>query len=97
MGSGLYNKIYAAGYMYGAELTETIAKSGNFVIPKGDWLIAADSASDYKIQFLKPGTSTWVDIYPAGTGGYVISDGVSFRALNTDSSNATTLSYFSVE
>lgn len=97
MGSGLYNKIYAAGYMYGAEVSQAIAKSGNFVIPKGCWLIAGDAATDYKIQFLKPGTSTWIDIYPAGTGGIVISDGVSFRALNTDASNATTLLYYSIE
>jgi hypothetical protein len=97
MGSGLYHKIYTAGEMYGAERSESIAKSANFVIPRGDWLIAADAASDYSIQFKKPGTTDWITIYPAGTGGIVISDGESFRALNNDGSNATTLLYYAIE
>lgn len=95
--SGLYHKIITVDEIYGSELNETIAKSANFVFPKGCWLVAADTASDYKIQHKKRGTSTWVDIYPAGTGGIVISDGANMRALNTDASNAATLVYFAIQ
>ena len=94
---GIYDKIIILDEIYGAELNETIAKSANFVFPKGCWLVAGDTASDYKIQHKKKGTSTWVDIYPAGTGGMVISDGANMRALNTDAANATTLVYFAIQ
>ena len=93
---GLYNKIIIVDNIYGVEISQSIAKSDNFLIPKGSWLIAADSASDYKIQHKKKGTSTWIDIYPAGTGGMVISDGANMRALNTDAANAATLLYYPI-
>lgn len=93
---GLYNKIINAGYMFGAPVTQSIAKSASFVIPKGSYVIPADTASDWQLEINSTG-STWLILWPKGTcGGIIISDGLKIRATNTDATNATDLIYIPI-
>lgn len=94
--SGLYHKIITAGYMFGTPITQSIAKSASFVLPKGSYLILPDTASDWQLEFNTTG-STWVVIFVKGqSAGLMISDGVKIRATNTDASNATNFVYIPI-
>lgn len=74
------NGMYTSG-------SQTIAISGNYVLPAGTYLI--DSAANIEIQRTTDGT-TWVQSNVPGNGGFVISDGSNIRLLNTSTSAAVT-------
>lgn len=94
---GIYNKIINAGYMFGAEQTQSIAKSSTFLLPKGSYMLQIEATSKLQVQHQKRGTSTWVDVSALGGGGIWVSDGANMRVNNTDAVNALTLSYFAIE
>lgn len=90
---GLYNKIIVSGEMFGTENSQVIVASGNFLIPAGSWIIAAVTGGT--IQHQKAGTSTWINVYPANSGGFVVSDGVNMRIL--DGGSGHTALYYGIQ
>lgn len=77
--SGSVGGVPGAGEYFGAELSEVIAASGNYVLPVGAYLVELNA--HVQIEYSTDGGTTWRAMTPLGTGGFVISDGTNVRLL----------------
>lgn len=71
---------------WGITVSQTIAVSGNYIIPKGSWILFNDAAGLASLQVQSNETTpTWTNVRTntQGIGGFVRSDGVNVRILNT--------------
>lgn len=70
-----------SGSIFGAQVTTAIAAAGTFVPAVGNYY-AYGLGADVRFQ-IQDAVGAWNNVYLAGAGGFVCSDGTNVRFLNS--------------
>lgn len=73
--------------VFGTESAVTVTAGGTSIISKGIYLVSL--GANTLVEYSPDGGTTWRLLYPAGTGGLVISDGSNVRLRNTGTADET--------